>query len=61
MIKEWSEGYRAILVNAKLLIAYMSRYVDDGRQLTTMLAIGMIFDEEIKVFKHDALYRNKRS
>ena len=51
VMQVWSEQYRKILENSGILIAMMKGYVDDNRQLTRMLAMGMRFNEENNKFE----------
>ena len=44
VMQDWGESYRKILEEAKLLVDYLRGYVDDGRQISTLLAPGMRFN-----------------
>ena len=45
VMQSWGEEYMNILVDANLIIDYLRGYVDDGRQVSTILAKGMRFVE----------------
>ena len=51
VMQVWSEKYRNILENSGVLIAMMKGYVDDNRQLSRMLAMGMRFKVETNRFE----------
>ena len=45
VMQHWARGYTNILLKAGLKIPLMAGYVDDGRQGSTVLRKGMIFNE----------------
>ena len=49
-MQDWSEQYRKILVNSGLTVLLLAGYVDDGRQGTTALPLGMEFDKSENKF-----------
>ena len=46
VMQTWGEQYMNILIDANLLIDFLRGYVDDGRQVSTILAKGMRFVKE---------------
>ena len=46
IMQNWGERYREILVKASLRIVLLNNYVDDVRQGTTILKMGMRFNKE---------------
>ena len=44
VMQEWSEGYKKILENAGLEIEILTGYVDDVRQVSTCLKMGMRYN-----------------
>ena len=52
VMQHWARGYSNILLQAGLRLPLLSGYVDDGRQGSTVLRRGAIFDEEKKIFIH---------
>ena len=50
VMQDWGESYRQILMEAKLLVDFLRGYVDDGRQVSTILAQGMRFSVELMKF-----------
>ena len=50
IMQDWSEQYRKILVNSGLTVLLLAGYVDDGRQGTTALPLGMEFDKSENKF-----------
>ena len=52
VMHHWSEQYRQILVRSGLDIKLFGGYVDDGRQATSKLAMGMRFVKESKSFEY---------
>ena len=51
VMHDWGEQYQQILTKACLRIALLGSYVDDVRQGTTVLRLGMRFDHTIMEFK----------
>ena len=51
--KKWAREYTGILLQAGLRIPLLGGYVDDGRQGSTTLRRGMVFDEKRKEFVFD--------
>ena len=52
VMENWASQYLSILENSGVLVALLAGYVDDGRQVTSTLDLGMRFSPEEKVFKH---------
>ena len=50
VMQDFFEDYEKVLNNAGLLITLLKVYVDDGRQVTSMLEKGMRYDAERKKF-----------
>ena len=46
VMQDWGESYMNILIDAKLIVDYLRGYVDDGRQVSTLLEKGMRFVKE---------------
>jgi hypothetical protein len=46
VMQHWARNYRNILLQARLRLALLRGYVDDGCQGSTVLRRGMIFDTE---------------
>ena len=57
VMQHWARGYTVILLNAGLRIPLLGGYVDDGRQGSTTLRRGMVFDEERKEFVFDEVQK----
>ena len=55
VMEEFFHEYRRILEKAEVRIMMMKVYVDDGRQLTTLLRKGMRYNEEEKEFRWSML------
>ena len=53
VMQHWARGYTSILLRAGLRLPLMTGYVDDGRQGSTVLRKGMIFNEEKGEFMMD--------
>ena len=53
VMQHWARGYSGILLRAGLRLPLFDGYVDDGRQGSTTLRRGMLFDEEKKEFVFD--------
>ena len=53
VMEHWARGYTSILLKADLMIPLMNGYVDDGRQGSTVLRKGMIFNNEMGEFMMD--------
>ena len=52
-MKDWSEEYKDILERSDVWVGMLVGYVDDGRQLTTILDPGMRFNKEVRKFVYD--------
>ena len=52
VMEHWARIYRKILENSGLVVAILAGYVDDGRQLTSILDPGMIYVDENKKFEY---------
>ena len=52
VMESWARKYREILENSGLKVPLMAGYVDDGRQVTSVLEPGMRFDKESGIFHH---------
>ena len=50
IMQDWSEKYKNILVRSGLEVHLLSGYVDDGRQGTSTLPMGMEFDKSENKF-----------
>ena len=48
VMQEWGEKYRRILVEARLVITLFKIYVDDVRQVSTVLKMGTRYNAEVK-------------
>ena len=48
VMQEWGEEYRRILVEARLVITLFKIYVDDVRQVSTVLKMGTRYNAEVK-------------
>ena len=53
VMQHWARGYAGILLKAGLRIPLLSGYVDDGRQGSTVLRRGSVFDSANGVFVMD--------
>ena len=53
VMQHWARGYAEILLQAGLRLPLFGGYVDDGRQGSTALRRGMMFDQEQKKFIFD--------
>ena len=53
VMEEFFLEYRRVLVEAGVKVMLMKVYVDDGRQLTTMLRKGMRYDRELNEYRWD--------
>ena len=51
VMQTWSKRYLEILQEAGLVVDLLTGYVDDVRQASTCLEIGMRYDKEMKSFK----------
>ena len=51
VMHSWSRRYSGILLRAGLRLPYHGGYVDDGRQGSTTLRLGTVFNEEKKKFE----------
>ena len=50
VMQSWSEGYLQILKNAGLIVDLLTGYVDDVRQASSCLRLGMRYSKELKNF-----------
>jgi hypothetical protein len=57
VMQHWAREYTGILLKAGLRLPLFGGYVDDGRQGSTTLRRGMLFDEEKKTFVYDERQR----
>ena len=51
VMQSWSRKYSSILLRAGLRLPYHGGYVDDGRQGSTTLRLGTVFNKEEKKFE----------
>ena len=51
VMQEWGDQYLNILIDAQLIIDFLRGYVDDGRQISSILAKGMRFSKEKMKFE----------
>ena len=49
-MQDFFEKYEEVLLKAGLLITLLKVYVDDGRQVTSLLDKGMRYDKEKREF-----------
>ena len=52
VMQDWAEGYEDILTKSGIEVELLAGYVDDGRQVTTVLKPGMEFCSKDKIFKY---------
>ena len=52
VMEHWAREYRAILENSGVQVEVMAGYVDDGRQVTSCLDLGMRFSKETNKFEY---------
>ena len=52
VMENWARSYKEILEKSGLTVSLMAGYVDDGRQITSVLQPGMRFCKEKKIFQH---------
>ena len=52
VMQDWSEKYNQILMNSGLSTPLLAGYVDDGRQGTSTLKIGMRYNKDMNKFTH---------
>ena len=50
VMEHWAACYRKILEDSGVKIHLLAGYVDDGRQITSLLPLGMRYDDQIKKF-----------
>ena len=50
-MEDWGESYTLILLNSGLRVWWIRGYVDDGRQNTSRVAIGMRFNKQTEIFE----------
>ena len=55
VMQEWAESYRDILVKSDIEVLLLAGYVDDGRQATSTLPMGMRFNPDKKLFEHSEI------
>ena len=55
VMEEFFLEYRRVLVKAGVRVMMMKVYVDDGRQLTTLLKKGMRYDKESHEYRWDMI------
>ena len=53
VMEAWAEQYMKILTDSGVLVQLLSGYVDDGRQVTSVLSPGMRFNKETKKFEFE--------
>ena len=53
VMQDWSESYKIMLISSKMLIDLLRGYVDDGRQGSSILPIGMRFEKENNKFEYN--------
>ena len=65
-MEDWANKYRQLLVNSGIIVHLLAGYVDDGRQVTSVLPPGQKFSESSGRFEHsvealaeDNILRNK--
>ena len=51
VMESWGDCYRNILIDANLVLDFLCGYVDDGRQVSTLLKKGMRFIKEEMRFR----------
>ena len=66
VMEDWAVKYKNILVASGIVVKLMAGYVDDGRQVTSVLRKGMRYTKETNKFEHneeaeqeDVLMENK--
>ena len=66
VMEDWAIKYKNILVASGIVVKLMAGYVDDGRQVTSVLRKGMRYTKETNKFEHneeaeqeDVLMENK--
>ena len=52
VMQDWADSYRDILVKSEVEVLLLAGYVDDGRQATSTLPMGMRFNPDKKMFEH---------
>ena len=52
VMEDWAEIYKEILVRSCILVLLLAGYVDDGRQITTVLKDGMRYNKEEQKFTY---------
>jgi hypothetical protein len=50
VMDDWGKQYTTILLNSGLNVWFLRGYVDDGRQATSRMGIGMRYDQETNIF-----------
>ena len=53
VMEDWAEVYEEILVKSCVLVLLLAGYVDDGRQITSLLEDGMRFNKEEGKFTYN--------
>ena len=51
-MENWARQYMKILLDSRIEVKLLAGYVDDGRQVTSVLEKGMKFNEESKKFEY---------
>ena len=51
VMQTWAERYEAILTRSNIEVLLLSGYVDDGRQVTSTLPLGMRYDKKSGMFQ----------
>ena len=52
VMEDWAEVYEEILVKSSVLVLLLAGYVDDGRQITSLLDDGMRYNKEERKFTY---------
>ena len=52
VMQDWANKYKNILVDSGLRVHLLAGYVDDGRQGTSVLPLGMKYNNDKKMFTH---------
>lgn len=64
VMQRWSEDYSAILLRSGLRLPLLTSFVDDGRQGSTALRLGMVYSREERKFivdmKQEKIDRERR-
>ena len=54
VMEDWGSQYRCLLEKAGLMVHLLSGYVDDGRQVSSPLKLGMVFKEGVFQYSEEA-------